>query len=246
MSARRLRTKGCGDALPRAFALVIALGVWLALALQPAGAEEGNFTLRGRVVDNAGHGVAGAEVALYTNPDVRRPADFAAPPSATDGSYAVVVPAGRYWVVARQRREGQAGPLAPGDRHSGEPVEVAGSAGGAVAADFTVATVREMGQRRESSAEELVTLTGRLLGPDGKPLAGAYVFARRAREGGEVPEFVSPWSDASGAYTLVLPPGRYFLGTDTVFPPRRERILHEKSLSAGKLDVVMDMAVPLQ
>ncbi len=225
----------------------LILALWLLLVLPlPLRAQEGSFTLHGRVTDSAGRGVAGAEVALYTSPDVRRPADFAAPPSAADGSYAVAVPSGRYWVVARQRRTGQAGPLAPGDRHSGEPVEISGPAGGEVGADFTVATVREMGRRRETASEELVTVTGRLRGADGAPLADAYLFARRSREGGELPDYVSPGSNAGGECTLVLPPGRYFFGADTVFPPRRDRILQELTVTAGKLDVVIDMKVPLQ
>jgi hypothetical protein len=198
------------------------------------------------VADTTGRPVAGAEVVLYTNSDVRRPPDFAAPPSAADGSYAVAVPAGRYWAVARQRRAGETGPLGPGDRHSGEPVEVLGEIGAEVAVDFTVATVQEMGRRRESSEGEFVTLTGRLTGPAGRPLAGAYLFARRNRDGEELPEYVSPWTGADGAYTLVLPPGRYFLGDETVFPPRRERKVQDVTLTPDKLDIVIDMAVPLQ
>lgn len=226
----------------RTFLLFLLLAVHAAAAA----AAGGSFTLAGRVTDRAGTAVAGAEVSLYTTADVRRPADFAAPPAAPDGSYTVTLPAGRYWAVARQRREGKYGPLQPGDRHSGAPVEVAGEAGERLSLDFTVAAMKEMGERRESSPESGVILTGRLTATGGAPLSDAYVFARRDKGGKGLPEFISPWTGADGAYTLALPPGRYFLGAARLFPPPHGGEPREVNLDAGKSGVVIDMEVPLQ
>ena len=214
------------------------------LALSPAVAAQQTFTLSGRVVDGEGRGVAGAEVALYTSADVRRPVDFIAPPTTADGSYTITVPTGKYWVVARQRQNGRYGPLQPADRHSGTPVEIDGEPAQTVVADFKVTAIREMRRHRETS-EDAVMLKGRLTDKVGAPVANAYLYARREKGGGGIPDFISPTVDKEGEYTMSLPSGRYFLGADVAFPPREGSGLKEVTVTPGKTDIVIDMEVQL-
>jgi hypothetical protein len=81
-----------------------------------------DFVLKGRILDAAGRSVEGGEVFVYDSVQTRRPADFISPKSDGEGLYRLVLPAGRYWVVARVRNSTKYGPLAFGGRHSGEAV----------------------------------------------------------------------------------------------------------------------------
>jgi hypothetical protein len=62
-------------------------------------------------------------------------------------------------------------------------------------------------------------VAGRLIDLNGKPVQNAYAYAMSDRTVRGVPEYVSAWTGESGEYTLFLPPGRYFVGAGTVFPP---------------------------
>jgi hypothetical protein len=236
--------------VPRALLLlvvfigVIGLNLLVEGAIH-AGLAQQTFTLHGRVADREGKAVAGADVALYTTPDVRRPVDFLSPPTIENGSYAIALPPGTYWAVARQRQGGRFGPLRPTDRHSGMPVEIVGTAGEMVTADFTIATVRELGEMQQPSTEETVRLKARLVDQEGKPAANAYLFARKEQQarGDGIPDFISPSADQNGEATLILPPGKYFIGAELVFPPRQGSTLREMTLAPDSKDHLLELEV---
>ncbi len=204
--------------------LIFPFLAWLAMLFPfsgPAAADSGgSAVLHGRILDMAAEPVAGAEVRAFASDDVRRPADFASPLSEVDGLYRVVLPAGRYWLVAVARAgASRYGPLGPRDRHSGAPQVVELDPGEDLEMDFTVMTLKEAAIREVRRNQALVRVSGRILGADGVPVALACALAdRRARPSG-IPAHVSAWSDADGAYVLYLPKGRMHLGPSLGFPP---------------------------
>lgn len=219
----------------------------LAAAVLPVRAAE-IATIRTRVLDVAGKPVAGAKVFVYDSADTRRPADFISPMSDPEGRAVLQVPPGRYWAVARLKRDGTFGPLMPGDRHSGEPAALEPAAGDELGIEFVVADIRDVGRKKQTVTAESLVLRGRIVDREGAPVAKAYVFARRSKEGGVVPEFLSAWSDSAGNYTLYLPVGgRYFLDAATKFPPEGGAGGgREFTPEAGKTDIVMDVPLAVQ
>lgn len=216
----------------------------LTAAATTAAAAGGNFTLQGKITSLTGEAVADAEVYLYASRNTRRPADFISPKSSDAGSYRMVLPAGDYWAIARVKKGERFGPLMPGDRHSGEPVKVVPEDETELTVNFTVADMQEYAQRREKGREELVEITGRLTGSDGKALAGSYAYARTGRLAATLPDYFSAWSDENGRYRLKLPPGRYYLGSAREFPPPAgSPPLQEIDLSGGKLPVAIDLQI---
>ncbi|WP_298268764.1 carboxypeptidase-like regulatory domain-containing protein [Geobacter sp.] len=202
-------------------------------------------TLRATILDVAGGPVAGAKVFVYDSGDTRRPADFISPVSDREGRTVLHLPPGRYWAVARLKKDGTYGPLMPGDKHSGEPVILEPAAGEVVGGEFVVADIRDVGRTRVTVASESVVLRGRILDREGAPVANGYVFANRAKEGREIPEFLSAWSDGAGSYTLYLPAGgRFYVGVATRFPPDAAAgPLREISTEAGKADIALDLPI---
>ena len=118
--------------------------------------------LKARVSDIEGRPMEGAKLFLYDSSNVRRPADFISSLSDRAGQIQIVLPPGKYWVVARFKSDGKYGPLMPGDKHSGEPLEVDMTASG-VEADFVVADIRELGQKKRASATDALRLKGRVI-----------------------------------------------------------------------------------
>ncbi|CAG0970743.1 carboxypeptidase-like regulatory domain-containing protein [Geobacter sp.] len=203
--------------------------------------------LRGRVADIDGKPVAGAKLFVYDTANVRRPATFISPPSAGDGTVAITVPPGTYWVVARLKKDESYGPLMPGEKHSGEPAVMDLTAEAELAQEFTVADIRDMGRKRQAIAAELVRLTGRVLDSGGKPVANAYVFASAMKEGSQIPDYISAWTGADGSYTLMIPAGqRYYVGGSTRFPSPAWRASTEVMTPVGKTDVALDVGLALE
>lgn len=179
-----------------------------------------DLVLHGVISDVNGKPVAGAEVALYTSKNVKKPADFASQRTAADGVYTVPVPAGTYWGVAVLRKgERRFGPLELGDKHSGEAVELNIAADGELEHDFTVMDLREAAKQNQKKSIDLVRLSGRILDHNGQPVAMAYAMADRQERFKEMPHYLSAWSDSSGTYLLFLPKGSFYLGAATDFPP---------------------------
>ncbi len=175
--------------------------------------------LTGKVSDASGLSVEGAMVFIYSSPAVRQSADFMSAPTEKDGIYRLLLPPGRYWAVARLKKSIGFGPLMPGDKHSGEPVEVDLAMEKEVTLDFTVVDLKEAMNLREKTREVAVRVTGRIVDGKGTPLAGVYAVAGRREKVSGVPEYLSAWSDADGRYTLYVTKGKYHLGSAAAFPP---------------------------
>ncbi len=135
------------------------------------------------------------------------------------------------------------GPLMPGDKHSGEPMEIEVS-GDAALADFTVADLKEAaGLIKRKTREDYLKITGRILGRDGKPARGVYAIASTTRSISEIPEYLSSWTDETGRYTLYLPRGKYYLGCSDFFPPGSRAAFTREMLIQGDKDD-LDIILP--
>jgi hypothetical protein len=225
--------------LPRTSYLVLLFLLLLpAVSLNSADVSAGeNATLTGRIRNVDGKPVEGAEVFIYSSAQVRRTADFISSPSDTEGRYTIFLPAGTYWCVARWRKGGaRFGPLMPGDKHSGEPMEIEVSRG-ASPADFTVADLKEAAALiKKKTREDYLKIRGRILDRDGKPAQGAYAIASTTRSVSEIPDYLSPWTDETGSYTLYLPRGKYYFGASARFPPGSRTAFARELLLEGDKD----------
>jgi hypothetical protein len=208
-------------------ALIAPLLLSVVLALAGGGPVSGQETgvLAGRILDVSRNPVAGASVFVYGSGNVRRPADFISPATDSSGAFRVALPVGHYWVVARARHGMEKyGPLLPGDRHSGAPLETDIMSGETAEEEFIVADLRETSQLDVKLDTSFLQVEGTLLSKEGEPVENAYAFARHEATGSGIPEYVSAWSDASGRYTLFLPAGTYWLGLARTFPPGPEAV----------------------
>lgn len=191
----------------------------LILLLPPAFAAAGSLSLKGRILDGGGRPVSGAEVYVFNSADVKRPADFISEKTGSDGHFQLALPPGRYWTMAIQRQgEARVGPLGPADLFSGEPLLFEGEADKQVVNDFTIISLKEAALRNRKRNEELIKVTGLIIDSAGVPVAGAYAMADSSPKG-QLPLYLSTWSEADGRYTLFLPKGKIFLGVARVFPP---------------------------
>lgn len=200
------------------------------------------FVFQGKVVDMAGKGVDGAEVFIYDSTNTRRPADFITGPSDKEGSYTIQLPAGkRYWAVARVRQDGKYGPLSPAAQHSGEPVVIDSADGEIVEQQFIVADIRQMARGKQKAREDMVKVSGRVVGSDGAPVSSAYVLVNAGREVSQLPDYVSGWTVETGQYTLYLPPGEYFIDAAVTFPNGPGTKLEKRLSAVSQSDIAMDV-----
>jgi len=190
----------------------------LAAVLSATAFGEPTFTLNGTITDVSGTPVPDAEVYLYRTANTRRSADFISPKTTIDGKYRLVVPAGNYWGVARIKQGERFGPLQIGQRHSGDPLQIIIGEEPVTAADFTVADLREMAQKRPKGNLDVVAVSGLITDREGRPVDNAYAFARTGELQATLPEYLSAWTGADGRFTLLLPPGTYFWGATREFP----------------------------
>lgn len=233
--------------MKRAYALIVPLAVVFVLTCAfPLFAVETRL-LTAKIADIEGRPMAGAKLFLYGSSNVRKPADFISSLSDHAGRLQIVLPSGKYWVVARFKSDGTYGPLMPGDKHSGEPLEVDLTDGG-TEADFVVADIRELGQRKRASATEALRLKGRVLDSQGAPVAQAFVYANRSGEFNDLPDFISAWTGADGAYEVYLPPGAtYYVGASRDFPLKNREISAKPVvITNGKIDIAKDINLTVQ
>ncbi len=201
------------------FSLFVYLFALAAPAAGPDALAAEKSLLTGKVSDAAGRPVEGAMVFVYANASVRRSADFMSPPTDSDGVYRVFLPAGRYWAVARLKKTEGVGPLMPGDKHSGDPVEVDLTSENETGVDFTVADLKEAMGMREKPREGSVRITGRITDEKGSPLVGVYAVVCKRKELSGMPDYLSAWVDDDGRYALYIPKGKYYLGSAVAVPP---------------------------
>jgi len=188
-----------------------------------------------------GKPVEGVKLFLYESTNVRKPADFISVQSDESGRTMINAPKGRYWAVARLKKDALYGPLMPGDKHSGEPVEIDLSDNTEI--EFIVADILEVGQKKRTNNLDTVRVRGRILDKDGKPVANAYAYAHGTKEIEYIPEYLSTWTDENGNYTLYLPSGgSFYVGSALKFPPPPAPALF-RGLSAdtSKSDIVTDI-----
>jgi len=172
----------------------------------------------GHVLDVRGHAVKGAEIYIYNSPDTRRPADFISSWTDAEGRFSVALSAGRYWTVARLRSGEKYGPLLPGDRHSGEPIEII-IKNGMFEQNYIVMDIREAGLLVKKTSDDFYQVSGKLIDRQGMPVSNLYLFANRGMQMEEIPDYLSAWTDEQGQYTLYLKAGKYYVGYASEFPP---------------------------
>jgi len=175
--------------------------------------------LKGRVTDVKGKAVKGAEIFIYNTPDTRRPADFISVRTGIYGGFSITLTPGGYWAVARLRSGEKYGPLMIGDKHSGEPVKVEINSDEELEQDFTVYNIKEAARLVKKTREDYMKISGKTVDKKGAPAKNLYVFANRESVLNELPDYISPWTDEYGEYTLYLPAGKYFIGYSSEFPP---------------------------
>ena len=226
--------------------LIMVMVVGLLTCGSPLSAAETHL-LKSKVSDIEGRPMVGAKLFVYDSPNVRRPADFISSMSDRVGQVQIALPPGIYWVVARFKSDGKYGPLLPGDKHSGEPVEIDMTADGANA-DFVVADIRELGQKKRATATDALHLKGHVVDTHGAPVAQAVVFANRSKEFSELPDFVSAWTGADGGFEIYLPPGvTYFVGASRQFPLQyQEGIVNHLVIERGKIDIAKDIKLTVE
>lgn len=218
-----LKSVRCKPAAGKTITWLIAF-LFAGVFLLPAGTQGANALengmLSGRVVDVSQNPVPGVEVFVYSHSNIRRPADYISPATNQKGEYRITLPPGTYWTVARLRRgEQRFGPLLPGDKHSGAPVEIELAPGENAEEDFVIADLEETSKLSVKLDTSFVKIEGVLLTAEGSPVQSAYAFANRNEAMKKIPDFVSAWTDSSGGYMLFLPPGTYYLGSAVEFPP---------------------------
>ncbi len=208
------------------------------LAVPPAAGAGEQATFEGRVRDTKNKAVEGAMVFLYASPDIRRTANFISNRTDSEGRFSVVLPAGHYWAVARLKKVEGYGPLMPGDKHSGDPVEVEFGPGKTVRMDFTVADLQEAIRTRSKDRERAFKISGRIVDDQGAPVPGAYAIANKAARVLGIPDYLSAWADEEGRYTIYLPRGKYNLGAARSFPPGQDYVIQGQiSVDADKAGV---------
>jgi hypothetical protein len=217
------------------------MGIVLFFSLSAAAAD--TVVLKAKVQDIEGKPVEGVRIFLYVGTNVRKPADFISPPSGQDGRVLTDLPPGKYLAVARLKRDVFYGPLMPGDRHSGEPIEIEMEPGKETEASFVVADIREVGQKKRTNAADSVRLRGRVVDAQGNPVANAYVFAHRTKDVEYVPDYLSAWTDETGTYSLYIPStGKFFVGSSKQFPlPSKISVSREIVPEPGKSDIALDI-----
>jgi hypothetical protein len=115
-------------------------------------------------------------------------------------------------------------------------------------ADFVVADIRELGQKKRAGATDAIRLKGRVVDAQGAPVALAAVFANRSNGFSELPDYISAWTSDDGVYELYLPAGgSYYIGVSRQFPLKfREGSLKPLDTESGKIDIAMDINLTVQ
>jgi hypothetical protein len=229
-----------------AYILLLLVVVSTLTCAFPASALETHL-LKAKVSDIEGRPMEGAKLFLYDSSNVRIPAQFITPPSDRAGRLQIDLPPGKYWVVARFKSDGKYGPLMPGDKHSGDPLEVDLTDKGSES-DFVVADIRELGQKKRANATELLRLKGRVIDTQGVPVAQACVVAGRSKVFSELPDYISAWTGIDGGYEIYLPPSAtYYLYVSRQFPLNYQESSHNPlEIEPGKIDIAIDINLTVQ
>lgn len=211
--------------------------VWfLSIAFMLVAGFAAAANLSGKICDETGAPVADGYVYVYVEggDKTHGPAAFMSDATKADGGYMVTLPPGEYFAVARKRASGEtSGPIAKGDFVSGAAVKITVREDSEANINFTM---KPFGGKMLFNPRAIRSgdsgLKGVVEDRNGKPVAGAYAFAYTgglkkksapdiftggARNG--APDFVSAWTDETGAFTLFLPSGSdYLIGARVSYP----------------------------
>jgi hypothetical protein len=159
------------------------------------------------------------------------------------GRFRLRLPPGDYYLLARKRQQGgRYGPVAIGDYFNfyyGNPVHLEQGE----IRTINLETITRL-SNLEQGEDELPFhgIRGRVLGADGQPVAGVYVFAYREAGMTGTPDFFSAATTADGSYELRLPTtGAYYLLARQSFGgPAADGELYGKYLGTGdhRIDLV--------
>jgi len=189
--------------------------VLLAVILLPVTVMASEFALvKSTVLDVDGKPVAGAYIFFYDSEDTRRAVDLVSPVTGEDGTCEKEVPPGRYWAVARLKKnhEFDMGPLLIEDKFSGDPVVLDLEAGEEVELTFTVMDLLDTIRTKTKKRKDLFQVSGVIVNDKDEVLPATFAFANRHRHPATVPDFFSAWTDNEGRFTMYLPAGTYYLG----------------------------------
>lgn len=217
----------------------------IALPMQALAAEKVKRPiLKGKVFDVENKPLAGASIFVYDSPDIRRPVQFISTQTTPDGRFEMELDAGKYWVLARYKQGRYAiGPLILGDRSSGDPEIIELANGDVHEIDFIVADLMEAAKMRTKQPAGYLKITGRILDDRGNPVKMAYAIANRKDRVALIPNYISAWTEADGRFSLSVPPGEYYIGASTDFPPVQNLALPKKvnfSAEQSKIDIQID------
>lgn len=142
------------------------------------------------------------------------PSQFISSPTDQEGRYAIDLPPGTYYVVARKRMTGDStGPLSPGDYYSEhQRIVTEVLPGKRSVVDLPVIAMKApMFFKKEVVDRETTTgIRGRLVDLNGKPLPGGFAMAYTDVDMKRLPDYASTLSDAEGRFTIYLPTGGTF------------------------------------
>lgn len=199
--------------------------------------------LKGKVTDFEGRPVGDAVIFIYQSTNTRRQPDFVSPKSDKEGRFIIALPPGRYWAVARVKKDEEMGPVLSGGKHSGEPAEIDMTGMGDFEKDFVVADIREVARMSARTRQDAVRIAGRILESNGKPVRMAYAVANRSDNLSAVPDYLSGWTDETGYYALYLPRGKYYIGAAATFPPGEGNLPFREMIIEGDkkdLDIIVN------
>jgi hypothetical protein len=223
--------------------LVFSLALTFSLFCHGEAIAAETSLLKGNVTDLEGRPVEDAVIFIYQSANTRRQPDFVSPKSDKEGRFSIALPPGRYWAVARVKKDEEMGPVPSGGKHSGEPAEIDVTGTGDFEKDFVVADIREIARAGRKTGAEVVKITGRILDSDSRPVKMAYAIANRSDTLSEVPDYCSGWTDEAGYYALYLPRGKYRMGAAASFPPGKGDLNFKEMIIEGdkkELDIIVN------
>jgi hypothetical protein len=163
-----------------------------------------------------GEPVAGAVAMIYTDlsQQLKGMGLGWVTPSDETGYFEAPMPVGTYYLVIRVRRNGQmVGPLKAGDLVGylpGNPLTV--KEGGLTRVHIPLMEVPEKVSRHAANLFGNTSVSGRVVGPKGEPVAGLQVLLYEDSMMLNRPLYVSQKTDKDGRYQLSFPKGgRYYL-----------------------------------
>jgi len=196
--------------------LELNLGV-VSEASPPAAVDAFVSTGVAGVALHGGVPVAGATIYVYTDlsSHLKGMGYVMAGPTDAAGTFEAALPAGTYYLLARQRHgRSSVGPLRAGDfigYYPDNPLTVRD--GEVVRVAIPMLEVPEKVERLAGSLFGGTALRGRILDPQGRPVAGVRAVLYDDARMLDRPLFVSQPSAADGSYVLSFPAGgTYYLG----------------------------------